>query len=122
MNKLNFFSVIFFLTLGFTGFSQVPTVAQDSIINTLVDQYTDKLVLTGKQEVIFKENLQEYYLEKESIRKEKHGEAMLKSLYELGQIENGDMQEVLTAEQYEYYIRLKPSLQPLEELSIRNKS
>ncbi|WP_031425614.1 hypothetical protein [Flavimarina sp. Hel_I_48] len=99
--------------------AQVPTVTQDSIINSLTQNYTEKLVLTGKQEVIFKEKLQTFYLEKEQLRQEMKGEDKLRALYELGKQENGEMRDVLTQEQFDLYLRTKPSLQPLEELSMK---
>ena len=99
--------------------AQVPTVTQDSIINSLTQNYTEKLVLTGKQEVIFKEKLQTFYLEKEQLRQEMKGKDKLRALYELGKQENGEMRDVLTQEQFDLYLRIKPSLQPLEELSMK---
>ena len=120
LKQLIIISISFFcLCTGLYG--QVPTMKQDSIINSLTDRYTEKLVLTGKQETIFKEKLQTFYLEKEQLRKEMQGKDKLRALYELGQQENGEMRDVLTEEQFNLYLRIKPSLQPLEELDVKMK-
>lgn len=113
--------LIVFAIFCFGGniFAQVPTLKQDSIINSLTESYTEKLVLTGKQEVIFKETLQTFFLEKEKLRQEMRGKDKLRALYELGKQEDGEMRNVLTNEQLDLYLRLKPSLQPLEELDVK---
>ncbi|MGB3774891.1 MAG: hypothetical protein WA951_06505 [Leeuwenhoekiella sp.] len=119
---LKVLSILMILCFNFHLKAQVPTQKQDSIINTLTENYTQKLVLTGKQEVIFKEKLQSYYLEKETLRKEMRGENKLKALYDLGKQEDGAMRNVLTQEQFDLYLRIKPSLQPLEEISLKKKN
>ncbi len=115
---------VIFAIFCFVGnlFAQVPTVKQDSIINNLTESYTEKLALTGKQEIIFKEILQRFFLDKEQLRQEMRGKDKLRALYELGLQENGEMGNVFTAEQLNLYLRLKPSLQPLEELDVRMKN
>jgi len=112
------------ITFAFFGelHAQVPSRTQDSIINSLTQNYTQKLVLTGKQEVIFKEKLQTFFLEKEQLREEMKGKDKLKALYELGKQENGEMRDVLTQEQFDLYLRIKPSMQPLEEIDIKRKN
>ncbi|HEA29109.1 MAG TPA: hypothetical protein ENH91_03805 [Leeuwenhoekiella sp.] len=117
--KISVFTV--FVMCSFCGslYAQIATVQQDSIINTLTESYTEKLALTGKQEVIFKEKLQTFFMEKEQLRQEMRGKDKLKALYELGKQENGKMRNVLTEEQFDLYLRLKPSLQPLEELHVK---
>lgn len=116
---LSISGLLFAFLLAGNLHAQVPTVTQDSIINNLTQNYTEKLVLTGKQEVIFKEKLQTFYLEKEQLRQEMKGKDKLKALYELGKQENGEMRDVLTQEQFDLYLKIKPSLQPLEELSMK---
>lgn len=120
--KKHFFAVFAIFCFGGNLFAQVPTVKQDSIINSLTESYTEKLALTGKQEVIFKETLQRFFLDKEQLRQEMRGKDKLRALYELGKQENGEMRNVLTNEQLDLYLRLKPSLQPLEELDLKMKN
>lgn len=113
--------MVVFAVFCFGGniYAQVPTLKQDSIINSLTESYAEKLVLTGKQEVIFKETVQTFFLEKERLRQEMRGKDKLRALYELGKQEDGEMRNVLTNEQLDLYLRLKPSLQPLEELDVK---
>ena len=120
--RIYFFAVFAIFCLSGNLFAQVPTVKQDSVIDSLTESYTEKLALTGKQEVIFKQKLQQYFLDKEQLRQEMRGKDKLRALYELGLQENGEMGNVLTAEQLNLYLRLKPSLQPLEELDVRMKN
>jgi len=120
--RIHFLAFFAIFCFGGNLFAQVPTVKQDSIINSLTESYTEKLALTGKQEVIFKETLQRFFIDKEQLRQEMRGKNKLRALYELGKQEDGEMRNVLTNEQLDLYLRLKPSLQPLEELDVRMKN
>ncbi len=80
---------------------------------TLVQDYTDKLILTDQQELMFQQKIGEFLVRKKKINNELFGKEKLEALKEINREENLEMQEILTPEQFDLYVRLKPSIQPL---------
>lgn len=99
-------------------FVQKTTAGQDSVSNSLTAEYNKKLALTGKQELLFKKKLTEFLIEKDKVENSLNGKKKLDVLYKIGQQENGEMRDILTREQYDLYLRIKPSLQPLEKVKM----
>ena len=79
----------------------------------LVQNYTDKLILTEQQELIFQQKIGEFLVRKEKINSQLMGREKLEALKEINREENLEIQEILTPEQFDLYVRLKPSIQPL---------
>ena len=94
------------------------TQEQEVVTDSLAAIYATKLVLTGEQELMFKQKLGEYLVKKKELKKKVEGINKLNALQELSLQENGEMRDILTDEQFDLYTRIKPSIQPLEVIQV----
>lgn len=112
-----FFFFITFQTMGQDTYFQNMPPAIEAKADSLSTIYSQKLMLTGKQELQFKQKLAAFLMRKKAIKKELSGKEKLDVLYKLGEEENAEMRDVLTQEQFDLYVRLKPSVQPLTRIA-----
>ena len=101
-------------------YMQKTSLKQDSIAKNLTATYTDKLALSGKQQLLFQKKVEQFLIEKQKIENDMSGKVKLDALYKIGQEENAEMRDVLTQEQYDLYVRIKPSIQPLEKVNLKD--
>tara|TARA_Y100000815_G_C13174401_1_gene436875 strand:+ start:390 stop:761 length:372 start_codon:yes stop_codon:yes gene_type:complete len=80
----------------------------------LAGEYTEKLALTSKQQLLMQTKIGEFLQKKGKAEAKLAGREKLDMLLSLSQQENAEMRDILTQEQYDLYVRLKQSIQPLE--------
>lgn len=111
--------VLLFITLQLqaqvTYFEQKPPRIEKQA-DSITKIYSAKLGMTQEQDLIFKSNVADYLMEREQVKKQFKGKQRLKELYKISLEERGSMSEVLTEYQYELYEKIKPELQPLDQV------
>ncbi len=110
---------ILLLVISFTAFSQNPFLqksnpeAKKEAVK-ITNRYIPELALTGEQQLLFQQKVEEYLIKRYKIEAEFEGKEKLNLLYELQQEETKDMHDILTRPQLGVYKRVKPNIQPLE--------
>lgn len=116
MKKLIGLLIIF---ISFSAFSQDPFLqnsnpkAEQQAIE-ITNTYIPQLALTGKQQLLFQQKVEEFLIRRYKIEAELSGKEKLILLYQLQQEETAEMNDVLTRPQLEVYKNVKPEIQPLE--------
>lgn len=113
--------LLLFLIIGLSAYSQDPFLqetnprAREQAIE-ITNQYIPELSLTGKQQLLFQQKVEEYLIRRNNVEANTSGKEKLKLFYDLQQQETADMNDILTRPQLEIYKKIKPELQPLEEV------
>ncbi|HPE83415.1 MAG: hypothetical protein KDC94_03215 [Aequorivita sp.] len=113
---------ILMLFISISAFSQDPFLqksnpeAKKEAIK-ITDQYIPELSLTGEEQLLFQQKVEEFLLKRYKIEAEFKGKEKLNLLYQLQEEETDDMQDILTREQLQVYKKIKSSIQPLETVS-----
>lgn len=116
MKKLVGLLIIF---ISFSAFSQDPYLqnsnpkAEEQAIE-ITNKYIPELGLTGKQQLLFQQKVEEFLLRRYKIEDEFSGREKLDLLYQLQQEETAEMKDILTRPQLEVYKNVKLKIQPLE--------
>ncbi|MCG2419070.1 hypothetical protein K8089_08545 [Aequorivita sp. F47161] len=112
---------ILFLFMSFSAFSQDPflqksnPVAEKEAIQ-LTQKYVPELGLTGEQQSLFQQKVEEFLIRRYKIEAELSGKEKLNLLYKLQQEETAEMNDILTRPQLEVYKKIKPKFQPIETI------
>lgn len=118
MKKLVALLILF---ISFSVFSQDPFLqksnpkAKDQAIE-ITNSYLPELALSGEQQLIFQQKVEEFLISRYKIEAEFSGKEKLILLYQLQNRETAEMNDVLTRPQLEVYKQVKPDLQPLETI------
>ncbi len=84
--------------------------------DSLTKVYSAKLGMTPKQDLLFKKGLEDYLVLREEIEGKFTGKAKLEELTRVYVDESAAMSEILTEYQFELYERIKPAIQPLDQV------
>ncbi len=109
------------LFISFSAFSQDPFLqksnpkAKKEAIE-ITNLYIPKLALTGEQQLLFQQKVEEFLIHRYKIEAETSGTEKLNLLYQLQQEETAEMNDILTQPQLEVYKEVKPNIQPLETI------
>ncbi|WP_152558119.1 hypothetical protein [Altibacter lentus] len=115
--------ILLVLTLLFS----VSALSQDAFLQKDNDQleveadkiteaYNAQLALSSKQELLFKNKIEEFLIRRQKIEKAYTGKEKLDQLVILQQNETAEMGDILTGPQLDLYKKLKPTLQPVSEV------
>ncbi|MGB5943493.1 MAG: hypothetical protein WBG71_11485 [Leeuwenhoekiella sp.] len=121
MKTIQTLGLITMLLLSFNSFAQ-DTIFQnideetEKVADSLTAVYNDKLSLTTKQELLFEKKVTEFLEKKADIEMRMNGKAKLDALYKIGVQESGEMRDILTGPQYDLYLKLKKSIQPVSRV------
>ncbi len=116
MKKL-FLLLFVFTTLS--AFSQDPFLqksspqAKEEAIK-ITNLYIPELALTGKQQLLFQQKVEEFLIRRYKIEAAFEGKEKLNLLYQLQQEETDEMKDIITRPQMNVYKKVKPKIQPLE--------
>lgn len=118
MKKL--LGILIFL-ISFSAFSQDPFLQKSSAqakkqATEITDRYIQKLGLTGEQQLLFQQKVEEFLIRRYKIEAELSGKEKLNLLYQLQHEETAEMNDILTRPQLEVYKQVKPEIQPLERV------
>ncbi len=111
--------LLLFLFTTLTAFSQDPFLqksspeAEEEAIK-ITNLYIPELSLTGKQQLLFQQKVEEFLIRRYKIETEFEGREKLDMLYKLQQEETREMNNIITRPQLEVYKQVKPNIQPLE--------
>lgn len=104
---------------GLTGYSQDvyfqqsnPEAKKEAI--EITNLYNDQLGLTGEQELLFQQKVEEFLIRRYKVENEFSGKEKLNILLGLQKEETAEMDDILTRPQLELYKTIKPNIQPLE--------
>ncbi|MDC7999856.1 hypothetical protein POV26_02305 [Aequorivita todarodis] len=118
---------ILILFIGFSAFPQDPFLqksnpeAKKEAIK-ITNRYIPELALTGEEQLLFQQKVEEFLIRKHKIEAEFSGKEKLDLLYQLQQLETDDMQDILTREQLQVYKKIKPEIQPLGSVEENEKN
>lgn len=110
---------ILFIFISFSAFSQDPFLqnsnskAKEQAIE-ITNKYIPELGLTGKQQLLFQQKVEEFLIRRYKVEAELSGKEKLNLLYQLQQEETAEMNDILTRPQLEVYKQVKPKIQALE--------
>ncbi|WP_417198656.1 hypothetical protein [Bizionia sp.] len=115
------------LTVLLTFFISINLWAQDPLLQKnnpaldkqakeLTQTYSKELALNGEQIGMFENKVEEFLIRKEKIVREFEGREKLNMLYTLQTREIAEMDNILTRPQLELYKKIRPTIQPLEQL------
>lgn len=115
------------LTALLTFFISINLWAQDPLLQKnnpaldkqakeLTQTYSKELALNGEQIGMFENKVEEFLIRKEKIEREFEGREKLNMLYTLKTREIAEMDNILTRPQLELYKKIRPTIQPLEQL------
>ncbi|WP_417237994.1 hypothetical protein [Bizionia sp.] len=115
------------LTVLLTFFISINLWAQDPLLQKnnpaldkqakeLTQTYSKELALNGEQIGMFENKVEEFLIRKEKIEREFEGREKLNMLYTLKTREIAEMDNILTRPQLELYKKIRPTIQPLEQL------
>ncbi len=111
--------LVFFLVYG--AYAQDPYLqksdpeAKQKAIE-ITNQYIPELSMTGEQQLLFQQKVEEFLIKRKKIEAEFNGREKLDMLYQLQQEETAEMNDILTQPQLRLYKELKPTIQPLETI------
>lgn len=116
MKKLITILVILFTVSAFSQdpFLQKSNAEAENEAAKITDSYDLELSLTGKQELLFEQKVEEFLIRRYKIEAEMTGKEKLDFLFQLQQEETAEMNDILTRPQMEVYKQVKPNIQPLE--------
>lgn len=114
--------VLFFISAS--AFSQDPFLQESNpeaskVAIKLTDEYNRDLALTGEQQVLFQQKVEEFLIRRNEIEKKYSGREKLNMLLAMQREETKEMHDILTEPQMIYYKKAKPSLQPLESVKMK---
>ncbi|TXD68449.1 hypothetical protein [Aequorivita lipolytica] len=113
---------IVLLFISFSAFSQDPylqksnATAKEEAVK-ITDNYNLELSLTGEQQLLFQQKVEEFLIRRYKVESELKGREKLTVLYQLQNEETKEMNNILTRPQLEVYKQVKPNIQPLERVS-----
>ncbi|WP_310991892.1 hypothetical protein [Aequorivita marina] len=114
-------ATLILLLISFSAFSQDPFLqnsnpqAKKKAVE-ITNKYIPELGLTGEQQLLFQQKVEEYVLRRNKLKAEFSEKEKLNLLYQLQEEETADMQDILTRPQLEVYKQVKPKFQPLEKV------
>ncbi|SRX56192.1 hypothetical protein [Aequorivita sp. CIP111184] len=111
--------LLLFVFTTFSAFSQDPFLQKSNPESKkeavkITNSYIPKLALTGKQQLLFQQKVEEFLIRRYKIEAEFEGKEKLNMLYQLQQQETDEMNNIITLPQMEVYKKVKPTIQPLE--------
>ncbi|NNE31209.1 MAG: hypothetical protein HKN40_02445 [Winogradskyella sp.] len=112
--------LIYILALAFS----FQMSAQDPILQTdneqiearaviITDKYDAQIEMDAKQTILFQKKVEEFLIREHKIKAQFKGKEQLDKLYNLRQAETMEMRNILTHPQFDLYVQLKPTIQPL---------
>ncbi len=113
--------LLLFVFTTLSGFSQDPFLqksnpqAKEEAIK-ITNLYIPELSLTGKQQLLFQQKVEEFLIRRYNIEAEFEGKEKLNLLYQLQQEETDEMKDIITRPQLKVYKQVKPKIQPLEKV------
>jgi hypothetical protein len=116
MKKIIF---ILILSISFSAFSQDPFLQKSNPeakaeAVRITNLYIPELSLTGEQQLLFQQKVEEFLIRRQKIEAEFKGKEKLDLLYQLQQEETDEMNDIITRPQIQVYKKIKPRIQPLE--------
>ncbi len=117
---------LLFLFINTIVFSQDPILqnsnerAEQEAIE-ITNLYIPKLALTGKQQLLFENKVEEFLIRRYEIDSTYEGREKLDLLYKLQEQETTEMNNIITQPQMNVYRKVKPSIQPLETVKKKAK-
>lgn len=111
--------LLLFLSTSLLAYSQDPFLQKSNAMAKkeavkITNQYIPELALTGKQQLLFQQKVEEFLIRRYKIESEFEGKEKLEMLYKLQQEETAEMNNIITRPQMEVYKKVKPNIQPLE--------
>ncbi|MAP54963.1 hypothetical protein [Altibacter sp.] len=109
------------LLFSVSAFSQDPFLQKDSDqleaeADKITEAYNAQLALSSKQELLFKNKVEEFLIRRQKIEMQYNGKEKLDQLVILQQNETAEMGDILTRPQLDRYKKLKPTLQPVAQV------
>ncbi len=95
---------------------EVKSEALEHTADSLTQVYSMKLGMTPKQDLLFKESLEDYLVFREEAEAKLSGKAKLDELTRVYMEESEKMSEILTEYQFELYEKIKPGIQPIDRI------
>lgn len=111
--------LLLFVFTTLSAFSQDPFLqksspqAKEEAIK-ITNLYIPELALTGKQQLLFQQKVEEFLIRRYKIEAEFEGKEKLDMLFQLQQEETNEMKDIITRPQLTVYKQVKPKIQPLE--------
>ncbi len=107
------------LFISISAFSQDPFLQKSNLeakeeAVKITNSYIPELALTGKQQLLFQQKVEEFLIRSYKIEEEFEGKEKLNMLYQLQQQETDEMKDIITRPQWKVYKQVKPKIQPLE--------
>lgn len=117
--------VIALFLISASAFSQDPFLQESNpdakkVAVHLTNEYNKDLALSGEQQLLFQQKVEEFLIKRKKIEKEYTGKQKLDMLVIMQQNETDEMHDILTEPQMIYYKKAKQNLQPLE--TVKSKS
>ncbi len=108
-----------FLLMGISTFAQDVFLQESNAqakkeAEAITDKYIPELALTGKQQLLFQQKVEEFLIRRYEIERRYSGKEKLDLLYSLQEEETAEMNDILTRPQLKLYTEIKPEIQPLE--------
>ncbi|MDN3723487.1 hypothetical protein QRD02_03760 [Aequorivita sp. SDUM287046] len=115
--------LLFFIALN--TYSQDPYLQNSSWdveqeAEKLTESYNEDLVLTTEQRLLFQQKVTEFLIRKHQIQASITGKEMLDELYKLKVQETAEMGDILTRPQLSLYKKIRPKIQPLETIDVKD--
>ncbi|MCT8340277.1 hypothetical protein MG296_09450 [Flavobacteriaceae bacterium TK19130] len=116
---------LFAILLTTTLFAQDPYLQKDydtveGRADAITETYNKELALSSKQELLFKQKVEEFLPRYDAIRENYSGTDKLDRLLSLGEEESGEMRDILTQPQFRMYVQMKEKIQPLGKVETKN--
>lgn len=117
--------VLVLLFISASAFSQDPFLQESNpnakkIAVKITNEYNKDLALSGEQQVLFQQKVEEFLIKRNKIEKEYSGREKLDMLVEMQLDETDEMHDILTEAQMVYYKKAKTTLQPLETVKMKS--
>lgn len=100
---------------------QKPDRSLHEEVKALSLAYNNELALNTDQLKVFEVKLEEFLIRREDIENTLKGRDKLEALYLLQDQETEEMKDILTRNQMQVYIRVKPHIQPITTVDKKKK-
>ncbi|MDC7993531.1 hypothetical protein [Altibacter sp. HG106] len=123
MKKILLLGLLLIATGAFAqdAFLQKDNDEMEARAEVLTQRYNEELALTPKQMTLFQKKVEEFLIRAESIRMKTEGKNEMDALAELQIQEITEMNNVLTQPQMDLYKKMRPVMQPIGEVSSKDK-
>ncbi len=119
---MKYLTQILIILISFNLYAQDPYLQQtnakfESEAQNITKAYNKVLALTSKQFVLFEKKVEEFLIRRKKIENNYKAKEKLNLLYEMQKVETREMNDILTKPQLNLYKRIKPKIQPLDEVN-----